>query len=163
MALTPQAMLDAFELHSEFEMACDLSRTMDTVAADPVYELWPRGYQIHGRSAVEELYRRLMQGFVSRIRDGARLTQTFGEQAAVFEDDVVLAGPGGEPVTVRISSVVAFDGEGRIQSERLYADDRLAAILDAALGDDILDVPGVTRVHARATRATTGSGWRLSP
>ena len=147
--LTPEYMTEAFDRHSDAEMSCQLDATMDTVAPEPVYELWPRGLRIAGRDAVADFYRRQMDAFIPRIVGGERHSAAFGERVVVFEDSVEISREDGPPLKLRITSVVEYDeASGLLQGERLYLDDAFAAIFDDVLGPDFLDVPGVTRVGA---------------
>lgn len=135
-------MEHTFTTHGEAELALDLEATMATLTADPLYELVTVGWEVRGRDAVREMYRRLFAGYNTRVVSSTARIFAVAPNALCREGFTVLK-TDTDPVTYHSIAVVPFDGD-LISGERLYADVPNAGLMRTALGSDFGDVPGVT-------------------
>ncbi|MCV7065889.1 nuclear transport factor 2 family protein [Mycolicibacterium farcinogenes] len=128
--------------HGLMELERDLDGTMDTVAANPHYELMNVGWRLEGREAVREMYRRMYAGpeplsSEQRIVGAAPNSMTI--EVAVHFDCF-------EPDTVsRDLTILTFE-DGLVASERFYTDPNFTEAMRRALGEDFGEVPGVPRL-----------------
>lgn len=126
--------------HGLMELEQDLDGTMETVAANPCYELMTLGWRLEGREAVREMYRRMYAGpqvlsTEQRIVGAAPNTITIEVAARFdcFEDDVVS----------HDLTIITLEDD-LVVSERFYSCPNFTEAMRRALGDDFGDVPGVT-------------------
>jgi hypothetical protein len=141
---TPATLKEAFDAHAQAERILSLADTMHTVSADPVYELHPAGYRLSGRTAVSEYYRRTFHGYLDRIVDSQHRTTSFGDSYLVVEGVHTLRAHDEDLMCRSIAVLVVEDG--LVSAERVYMDDAGWAVVAEALGDNFIDVPGVTRL-----------------
>ena len=146
VGLSVERMVELEAFHTDLERVGDFERLMQTVAAEPHYELQPAGYALTSRIAVETFYRRCMPTFFGMVaRSAPQMIRTYGENVMIQESRGPLVFPDGvERFSTRVT-VIAFEGE-LIKGERGYADQHMGALIAELVGPDFASVPGVVRL-----------------
>lgn len=145
--LSLKEMEDLLLAHEIAELNQDIDATMDTVVANPHYELPPLGLKLDGQEAVRELYKRILptqtMDFAARKRVHGIAPNTLIREAYMTFNDPHT----GVRHTGLYCVILAFDPvERKITGERQYADSEYAAVWRWQLGDDFEQVPGVSRI-----------------
>ena len=145
-----EAIREVLRGHNAAEHAADVETTMASVSAHPRWLMHP-AYEIVGREAVEELYRRTLPqpGHVElgnetiRAVDDPDIT-SWGTNHCVIEFG---RAPERYPLHQGFVLIVAFDGLA-ISEERLYLlNEEVARRVVDFFGADFATVPGVTRLR----------------
>ena len=121
------------------ELEQDLDGTMDSVVAEPHYELVNVGWRMDGRAAVREYYWRIDAGPPPLSADGrivGAAPNTLTYLVTVEFEPGVLSGD---------LTVLTFDGD-LVASEAFFTCPNFTEVLRDALGEDFGDVPGVSRI-----------------
>lgn len=148
--LTKQEMEELLLEHEVAELEYDLDRTMATLVPTPHFELCFMGLAVDGWDAVREMYSRMLVrgGEERNLQADARVVMIdnnhiFREALISFNDD------DGTRATGLYSVVVEFDPETKkIKGERMYGDLTYGRFMSSIIGDDLAQVPGVTRISA---------------
>ncbi|MBS0473542.1 MAG: hypothetical protein JSR28_00130, partial [Proteobacteria bacterium] len=144
-----RAEMEAILLEHEIaELEYSVDRTMATLVANPHYEIATLGVAVDGWDAIERTYDRLIKegGKDRNIQAVARVIaeakNTLIREAHVsFDDDE------GKRVTGLYLVVMEFDPEQKkIIGERMYTDTVFGALLKGILGDDFINLPGVSSI-----------------
>ncbi|PXY23398.1 hypothetical protein BAY59_27365 [Prauserella coralliicola] len=143
-SLTPEQMLAHFNVHAEAEFNGDIDTTMATVADDPVFE-WPcMDLQVVGRDAVREVYLRMFRGVIPKMLNGGRRMFGFGDNTLWGESIFGLEEEDGVVRKHSVLTVAKFETDPtKIKGEYSYGSPGFLKLVRTALGDDIMDVPGV--------------------
>lgn len=145
--LTFDEMMEILIAHEKAELEVNLEATMDTLAANPHYELPALGWSIDGYEGVYELYRRTLPGAAkwnisAEARQYLHGDNTLSREAYVSFDNIE-----GKRATCLYHVKVIFDPELRkIAGERLYTGNLFAEVMAHDLGEDFDKVPGVNRI-----------------
>jgi hypothetical protein len=120
--------------HAEAEGAGDMEATMNTLGADPVYELLPIGRLLKGRDNARAYYEHFFDNFARRIagytlRSEWVTDEGLGQEYQVFIDEP--DGRGGPDIRRRfdIVGILLFGPDGLLAGERIYASDELFAMM----------------------------------
>ncbi|GAA3551359.1 hypothetical protein GCM10022222_38610 [Amycolatopsis ultiminotia] len=147
--LSIEEMEELLRQHAICEMTGDVDATMATLTSSPHYEFAAAGLVAEGFDAVREHYRRALgsgsaTGVASKRRSHGAGPNTLFREAWVSFDL-----PGGERVTGQYLAVYEFDpGSKKIKSRRLFTDRVFDQFMDANLGSDFREVPGVVELKA---------------
>jgi hypothetical protein len=121
-------MIAVAHRHVEAEASGDLEATMETLEAEPHYELLPTGIAFTGRDAARTYY----EHFFSTFRATAVRSEVRGEYVSddglVQEYVIEVRGPGGTRERFPVVSVLSF-GAQALSGERIYAEDRFLRML----------------------------------
>lgn len=138
--------------HEKAELEYDLDSTMASLVPNPHFEIAFLGLAIDGYDAVRELYRRMINfgakewNFQAVARVIAEAKNTLIREAHISFDK-----PEGGRVTGQYIVVMEFDPQlKKIVGERMYADTVYADLMTGVIGDDLVDVPGITRLSDHA-------------
>lgn len=134
------------DIHARAEFALDYDATMDSVVDDPMYELHPQGLRINGRSAVREMYQRILPVYMANVRRPELRVKAYGDNSVIAEYKFAIRQPDGGWLSAYRMGIVEFAEDGRVYSERDYQSPAMADMMTSALGEDFYDVPGVERV-----------------
>jgi hypothetical protein len=146
-SLTTQQMVDHFNVHAEAEFLKDIDTTMATVCDDPHYEWVSLGMELNGQAAVREFYLRFMHNLIPRMRNGGRRMIAFGDNAIWQESIFDLEDDDGRLSKHSSLTIARFQVDPiKIAGEHSYGSPGFNAFASKALGDDIFDVPGITRL-----------------
>lgn len=146
--LTRSEMEPILFAHGMAEMKFDVEETMQTVVANPHYEVAFLGIAIDGWDAVVEMYRRLLAGNRTRDFQIKVRVDTVGKNTLMQEAYVSFLTLAGERVTGVYLSVIEFDPvEKKIIGERIYGDAVWGRLWQENLGADFIDVPGVSSLY----------------
>lgn len=143
--LEVKRLVAALEAHGQFEMDRDVDGTMSTVAANPHYEFVTVGWQITGRDAIREMYRRMFADANNKVLSAEKRTVAAAENTLCMESFYVRERADGTQYTCQSTAMVLFEGD-LVAGERLYSDVHQAQVLREAFGDDFGEVPGVSRL-----------------
>ncbi|MCW0200089.1 hypothetical protein [Sphingopyxis sp.] len=146
--LTRQEMEELLLEHEVAELEYNVDRTMATLTPNPHFELCFMGLAVDGWDAVREMYTRMLikGGEERNLQADARVVMIENnhivrEAVISFNDD------NGKRVTGLYSVVVEFDPETKkIKGERMYGDLTYGRFMSRIVGEDITNVPGVTRI-----------------
>jgi hypothetical protein len=120
--------------HAQVETEGDLEATMATLVEDPIYELWPVGLRMQGRSQVVRYYEHLIQRFMPSIVGYTLLDEWCNENSLAQEYDIEVGGDDGSE-THRVIGVLYRSGR-LLGGERLYASERCLRLM---AGDALID------------------------
>lgn len=149
--LTETEMGTILLAHGTAEMQFDVEATMSSVVPEPHYEIAALGLAIDGREAVREMYRRLLAGNRNRNIQAAPRAHAAGQNTLLQEAHVTFDDAGGRRVSGLYVVVVQFDpARGQIIGERMYTDPHFTQMWRENLGEDFIDVPGVSVMGAAA-------------
>jgi hypothetical protein len=120
--------------HAQVETEGDLEATMATLVEDPIYELWPVGLRMQGRSQVVRYYEHLIQRFMPSIVGYTLLDEWCNENSLAQEYDIEVGGDDGSE-THRVIGVL-YRSRRLLGGERLYASERCLRLM---AGDALID------------------------
>jgi hypothetical protein len=145
--LTQEQMLEHFNVHAEAEFLGDIETTMATVADDCHYEWVTLGMALDGHEAVREFYTRFMHNLIPHMKNGGRRMYAFGENSIWQESIFDIEDAAGELTKHSSLTIARFTTDPiKIAGEHSYGSPGFSEICRSALGEDIFDVPGVTRL-----------------
>lgn len=143
--LSPQQMLDQFNIHAEAEFVGDIDTTMATVSDHPVFEWGCMDMRIEGQAAVREVYLRLFVGLMPKMVEAGRRMFAFGENTLWFESIFGIVEDDGIVRKHSSLAVVNFEVDPiKIAGEYTYGSPGFVAHARAAMGEDVMDIPGVS-------------------
>lgn len=128
--------------HAEAEGAGDMEATMNTLGADPVYELLPIGRILRGRDAARAYYEHFFANFAPRIASYTMRAEWVTDEGLGQEYQVFVDGPGGRR-RFDIVGILLFGEDGTLAGERLYASDELFGMMVGPVLDTAEPVPVV--------------------
>lgn len=152
-----QILLRLFFEHGAAERASDVEAVMATLCDDPYYELFPLNYRMEGLAAVREFYVRML----GADRPGSstfRITDIsgnlgdlnspcdviwMGNDSMVSRDDLFMTDDEGRERAMRYLSIFTLKGM-KLEGERIYMSAGGADYIRKILGDDFIQVPGVS-------------------
>jgi hypothetical protein len=148
----PARTVDLIKRHIETELAGDIEGILATLCPVPHYEIHPAGLNIDSTDSVAEFYRRMRVVFqrvkpvgLSATLDGEYHGQFFGRDGAVTFDHVVYDDGSGEEVPIKLIGVFDCDeASGLLKGERVFMNRQASALFLKILGDDFLELPGVS-------------------
>ena len=114
--------------HIEAEARDDLEGTLATLAADPVYELWPLGLQMRGLDRLRRYYRHFFEVARPHIADYVVHGLCYGETSMISEITLTWRYDDGSTRQFRNATVLVY-GEGGIAGERMYAEPEFFRLL----------------------------------
>jgi hypothetical protein len=120
--------------HADLEARGDLEATMNTLVADPVYELLPLGLQMRGADRVRRYYEHLLGPFVSMTVGYLLLDEWVNENSVCQEYEIELD-VNGERERHRVVGILYRSGH-LLGGERVYASERCLRLM---AGDDLID------------------------
>jgi len=129
--------------HAEAEGAGDMEATMNTLGADPVYELLPIGRLLKGRDNARAYYEHFFANFAPRIAGYTLRAEWVTDEGLGQEYQVFIDEPG-EPGGRRrfdIIGILLFGPDGVLAGERIYASDELFAMMVGPLLERTEPVP----------------------
>jgi hypothetical protein len=114
--------------HAEAEGAGDMEGTMNTLGADPVYELLPMGRLLKGRDNARAYYEHFFANFARRIAGYTMRSEWVTDEGLGQEYQVFIDEPGGRR-RFDIVGILLFGEDGRLAGERIYASDELFGMM----------------------------------
>ncbi len=126
--------------HAEAEGAGDMEGTMNTLGADPVYELLPIGRLLRGRDAARAYYEHFFADFAPRIAGYTLRAEWVTDEGLGQEYQVYLDEPGGRR-RFDIVGILLFGEDGLLAGERIYASDELLGMMVGPLLERTEPVP----------------------
>lgn len=145
--LTQAEMGPILFAHGMAEMRFDVEEAMMTVVPEPHYEISVLNLAIDGREAVREMYRRLLAANRNRNLQIKVRVDSAGKNTLMQEAYASFDNGKGERVTGIYMTVVEFDPERKqIVGERMYGESVWTQLWAESLGDDFMNVPGVSRI-----------------
>jgi hypothetical protein len=114
--------------HSSAEGAGDMAATMDTLEANPVYDLFPIGRRMTGRDRARRYYEHFFAEVQPRIAGYDMVAEWIGDAGVNQEYAIHYRYDDGRLKTFRIIGILTF-GETKLSGERLYADEELFKIM----------------------------------
>jgi hypothetical protein len=114
--------------HAEAEGAGDMEGTMNTLGADPVYELLPIGRLLKGRDNARAYYEHFFANFARRISGYTLRSEWVTDEGLGQEYQVYIDGPDGRR-RFDIVGILLFGPDGLLCGERIYASDELFAMM----------------------------------
>jgi hypothetical protein len=114
--------------HAEAEGAGDMEGTMNTLGADPVYELLPIGRVLRGRDAARAYYEHFFANFAPRIAGYTMRAEWITDEGLGQEYQVFIDEPGGRR-RFDIIGILLFGANGTLAGERIYASDELFGMM----------------------------------
>ncbi|WP_176594351.1 hypothetical protein [Sphingobium sp. EM0848] len=149
--LTRAEMEEILFAHGKAELEFDVDATMATVVPEPHYEIPFLGMAIDGWDAVHEMYRRLIPGNKNRNIEYRQRVDAIGDNILLNEAYVTFDTPEGERVTGLYMVLVEFDPHlKKVVGERIYTDPVFGRMWIENLGDDFIDLPGVSKITETA-------------
>lgn len=128
------ALVAVAHAHAAAEEAGDLEGTMETLDADPVYELLPMGVALRGRETAREYYEHFFANCMPRVTGFTLRSEWVTDEGVGQEYQLVLDGRNG-PRRYDIIGILTFGTDGLLSGERIYASDELLGILFGPLLD----------------------------
>ena len=122
--------------HSAAEGAGDMAGTMETLEADPVYDLYPIGRRMKGYDRARRYYEHFFKEVQPRIAGFEMISEWVGEAGVNQEYDVRYRYDDGRIRTFRILGILTF-GDTKMSGERLYADEELLKIMFAPVWSEL--------------------------
>jgi hypothetical protein len=140
--------------HMDAEVAQDIDAVMRTLVDIPYYEIHPLGLRIQGKSAVREMYKRLLPGSFDHIVESRAMTFNTGDpknlwsgpDGVVIRESCMVQLPDGERFEISEMAIFSLEGES-IRGEQFYCNGPLARLFKIALGEEFKDLPGVERMY----------------
>jgi hypothetical protein len=126
--------------HAEAEGAGDMEGTMNTLGADPVYELLPIGRVLRGRDAARAYYEHFFANFAPRIAGYTMRAEWITDEGLGQEYQVFIDEPGGRR-RFDIIGILLFGANGTLAGERIYASDELFGMMVGPMLDRADPVP----------------------
>ena len=108
--------------HIYVESHDDLEGTLDTLVADPVYELYPIGLRMRGRETVRRYYEHFFAEARRHVVDYVVHGYCYGDTSMTVEVTVTWQYDDGTRRDFRNLTVLPY-GDGGITGERMYAED----------------------------------------
>jgi hypothetical protein len=147
-------MIAMVRAHMDAEIRQDIDAVMETLIADPYYEIHPLGLRIRGQAAVREMYARLLPGSFDYIVESRAMTFNTGDpknvwigpDGVVIREFCIVQPPEGE--RFEISEMAIFSFEGRLlRGEQFYCNEPLTRLFKSALGPQFEHLQGVERIY----------------
>jgi hypothetical protein len=126
--------------HAEAEGAGDMEGTMNTLGADPVYELLPIGRILRGRDAARAYYEHFFANFAPRIAGYTMRAEWVTDEGLGQEYQVFVEGPDGRR-RFDIIGILLFGEGSMLAGERIYASDELFGMMVGPMLDGAEAVP----------------------
>ena len=126
--------------HAEAEGAGDMEGTMNTLGADPVYELLPIGRLLKGRDNARAYYEHFFANFARRIAGYTLRSEWITDEGLGQEYQVFIDGADGRR-RFDIVGILLFGPDGLLSGERIYASDELFAMMVGPLLERTEPVP----------------------
>jgi hypothetical protein len=126
--------------HAEAEGAGDMEATMNTLGAEPVYELLPIGRMLRGRDAARAYYEHFFANFAPRIAGYTMRAEWVTDEGLGQEYQVFVDAPGGRR-RFDIIGILLFGEDGTLSGERIYASDELFGMMVGPMLDAAEPVP----------------------
>ena len=126
--------------HADAEGAGDMEGTMNTLGADPVYELLPIGRILRGRDAARAYYEHFFANFAPRIAGYTMRAEWVTEEGLGQEYPVFIDEPEGRR-RFDIIGILVFGEDGTLAGERIYASDELFTMMVGPLMERTVPVP----------------------
>jgi hypothetical protein len=114
--------------HAEAEGAGDMETTMNTLGADPVYELLPIGRLLRGRDAARAYYEHFFANFAPTIAGYTLRAEWVTDEGLGQEYQVFVDLTDGRR-RFDIVGILLFGDDGLLAGERLYASDELFGMM----------------------------------
>ncbi len=114
--------------HAQAEGDGDMEGTMNTLGADPVYELLPIGRIFRGRDAARAYYEHFFANFAPRIAGYTMRAEWVTDEGLGQEYQVFIDEPEGRR-RFDIIGILLFGEGGTLAGERLYASDELFGMM----------------------------------
>lgn len=152
-----QILLRLFFEHGAAEREGDVEAVMETLCDDPYYELFPLNYRMQGLQAAREFYVRML-GANAPGSASFRITDTsgnlgdmnspcdvlwIGNDSMVTRDDLTMVDADGRERALRYLSIFTLKGM-KLEGERIYMSAGAADYIRETLGEDFLQLPGVS-------------------
>ena len=135
--MDPRHVLALCHEHAAAEAAFDIDRVLATLVAEPLYEFYPAGRMLSGRSGIERFYRSQYPAFAGQVVDFDLLGEWVNEGAAVQEYVIVVRQASAAPGTNRVLSMMPVDeASGLLAGERLYCDEAFVRCLLGPLWEE---------------------------
>lgn len=162
--LTRYEMEDIMIAHEKADLEFDVDATMATLVPNPHYEIPFLGLVIDGYEGVYQIYKRLVtlgardRNVQAYVRVLAEATNTLIREAHVSFNTLE-----GKRVTGLYIVVMEFDPDTKkIVGERMYGDTTYTQLAKEVLGDDLLGVPGITRIVDSAPIIDTHDAYEMA-
>lgn len=149
--LTLKEMEEILYAHDMAELTLDLDKTMDTVIANPHYEMVSFGLAVDGADAVREMYSRTLHKMVDSNIAARKRVHAIARNSLTRDAWVSFDTPGGQRVTGIYVNTLSFDPDQKlIAGENTSADPLFHKWLSDALGPDFEELPGVSSLSSSA-------------
>lgn len=122
--------------HSNAEAAGDLSRTLGTLEANPVYDLYPLALRFTGADATRRYYLHFFAEVAPKIAGYRMISQWIGDDGVVQEYDIDIALGEYPARTFRVLGILTF-GETAMSGERIYADPEVLRFMFASVWNEL--------------------------
>lgn len=122
--------------HASAESAGDLAATMATLEPEPVYELYPIGLVMRGRSLAQRYYEHFFAEVARRIVGYELLGEWVNELGLLQEYNVRVSCDDARVRAFRVVGLLKF-GAHALAGERLYADTEFLRILFAPVWGEL--------------------------
>lgn len=143
-------MIELVNRHAECEASGDWEGALATMTANPFYALYPAGLRVSGRAAVVEQWKRLLAvpGFGDTVTSSGFRHWVLGDTVTTMIEWIVDDGNGKSQVKNSYALFTFVDG--LIDSEIVFADSEMDALIRPAYGEEFLRMPGVDRIEEAA-------------